>query len=114
VITGRFDQPITIQSRTFEEDERFGTRVGTWVDSFDVLAEVQDVLPSRADRVSDEISMTRRPARIRMHWRDDVTQANRIKIGERIMNIIAGPAELGRRQVLELMVEELSTIGEEP
>lgn len=111
---GRFDRLITIQSRTLTIDERFGTRVGDWEDDFDVLAEVHDVLPSRADRVSDEISMTRRPARIRMHWRDDVTQANRIKIGSRIMTIISGPAELGRRKTLELMVEELSTVGNEP
>ncbi len=35
----------------------------------------------------------------------------RFLIGNRIMQIIAGPAELGRREGLEFMVEEYSPAG---
>jgi head-tail adaptor len=126
VKTGRFDTPVTILTRETTRDARYKTRtsVAGWVPSVTVLAEVEDMLPSRGDRVAPEISLTRRPARIRMHWRDDVSQANRLRIGpppatgaadnRREMRIVSGPAELGRRQVLELIAEELSTEGQEP
>jgi head-tail adaptor len=121
---GRFDTPVTIRVNTPTREGRYKTRTNAWSDGPTVLAEVEDILPSRADRVGDEISLTRRPARVRMHYRTDVTQANRLKIGKppaageednrREVRIVSGPAELGRRQGLEFMVEELSTEGQEP
>lgn len=111
---GRFDTPVTILTRTTTRDPRYKTRVNAWADGPTVLAEVEDVLPSRADRVGDEISLTRRPARVRMHYRTDVSQENRFRIKGREMRIVSGPAELGRRQGLEFMVEESSTEGQEP
>lgn len=111
---GRFDTPVTILVNAPTRDARYKTRVNAWTDGPTVLAEVEDILPSRADRVGDEISLTRRPARVRMHFRTDVSQANRLRIRGREMRIVSGPAELGRRQGLEFMVEESSTEGEEP
>lgn len=123
--TVRLDTPISILARTTTKEGRYHTRKSTWAVAANVLAEVQDSLPSRADRVADGISLTRRPARVRIHWRDDVGQENRIRIGpppadpeadnRREMRVVAGPAEYGgRRRYLELMVEEISTEGEEP
>jgi head-tail adaptor len=114
---GRFDRKIQILVRGgAAQDTRYGTATEDWGVLATVWAEIKDVLPSRADRVAKDISIDRRPSRIRMHWRDDVTQANRIRIGGddgEEMRIIAGPAMIGRRQTLELMVEALSTEGEE-
>lgn len=110
---GRLNRRLEILTRSAERDATYGTPTGDWTVAATVWAEVQDVLPSRADRVVEEINLARRPARIRMRWRDGVTMANRIRVEGREMRIVAGPAMLGRREGLELMVEELSTEGEQ-
>ena len=94
---------------------------GTWEPVETVWASVEDALPSRAERLADGINVASRPARVRMRYRDDVTPAMRFvllrKVGTawepsgRIMQIIAGPAELGRRDGLEFMVEDYSVAG---
>lgn len=84
---------------------------GTWELVGEVFAEVQDVLPSRGERQVGGFNMAMRPARVRIRWRTDVTPAMRFKMGSRIMQIVSGPAELGRREGLEFMVEDYSSPG---
>jgi head-tail adaptor len=74
-------------------------------------AQVRDVLPSRAEATSDGLPVATRRARIRLRYRDDITPDMRIIYGSRTMQIIAGPAELGRHEGLELMAEDYSTAG---
>lgn len=111
---GSRDREVVIQRRTQTQDGTYGTPVVTWVDHATVWAEVQDMLPSRAERIADGIDIARRPCRVRMLFRDDVTSDMRLKIGERYLRIIAGPAELGFRERIELMAEELTTEGTAP
>lgn len=111
---GRFDRQVTILARGTTREAVYGTKTDAWVPVATVWAEVQDVLPSRGDRLADELVITSRPARVRMRWRDDVTQGNRIEIDGRQRRITAGPAMIGRRDGLEIMVEELSTEGQQP
>jgi SPP1 family predicted phage head-tail adaptor len=112
---GKLNRLVTILVSVDTQEGTYGTKERKWVPAAKVRAEVQDILPSRADRVAgSDISLTRRPSRIRMRWRDDVSMANRIELDGRQMRIVAGPAMIGRRQRLELMVEELSTEGQQP
>jgi SPP1 family predicted phage head-tail adaptor len=111
---GDLDRRVTILSRAVGTDPVYGTATEGWLPAFTVSAQVRDVLPSRADRVTEEITLSHRPARVRMRWRDDVTQANRVEIDGVQMRIVAGPAMLGRREGLEIMVEALSTEGQQP
>ena len=111
---GLLDRMVTILARTETQDATYGTSVSTWDSVATVPAQVQDVLPSRADRVAQEITISNRPTRVRMRWRDDVTQANRLEIDGLPYRIVAGPAMLGRRDGLELMAEVLSTEGDQP
>lgn len=76
-----------------------------------VRANVQDTLPSRAERMADVVNIAARPARIRCRFRDDITADMRIIYGSRTMEIVSGPAELGRREGLELMAQDYSTAG---
>jgi SPP1 family predicted phage head-tail adaptor len=114
MIAGKLDRRVTILVRSDEKDPVYGTKTPVWLDQVTVAAEVLDLLPSKGDQAAGEMSLARRPARIRMRWRDDVTQANRVRIDGRDMRIVAGPAMLGRRDGLEIMVEELSTEGQQP
>ena len=110
----KLSRRVTILNRVATKDPVYRTDVVTWESGVTVCAEVQDVLPSHADRTAPGISLASRPARVRMRWRDDVSQANRIELDGRQMRIVSGPAMLGRREGLEIMVEELSTEGQEP
>jgi head-tail adaptor len=49
-----------------------------------------------------------------MRWRSDITSTMRLQIDGRTLQIIAGPAELGRRDGIELVAEDLTTEGQEP
>ncbi len=121
---GEFDQRITFQRRGGERDPALGTiKAAGWTKHDTVWAQVRDVLPSRAERLDETINVQRRPARIRMRYRADITGEMRIihwqgderaalGPGDRVMQIVSGPAELGRRQYLELMAEEHSSAEE--
>jgi head-tail adaptor len=67
---------------------------------------IQDKLPSRGERLEGGFTTSTRPARVRMYWRDDIDPSMRLVLGDRIMEIVAGPAELGRRGGTELLVED--------
>lgn len=111
---GPLNRRIAIERRTQSKDPIYGTTQEAWEPYVKVWAQVQDVLPSRAESISDDISIQRRPARVRMRFRDDITSDMRIIYQGRVLEIISGPAELGHRDGLELMVEESSTRGEAP
>jgi head-tail adaptor len=100
-----------------------GAGSGSWEKVDDVRASVQDVLPSRSERLADGINFATRPARVRMLFREDVKPDMRFVMGAkivddvvdystaRIMQIVSGPAELGRREGTEFMVEDYSPAG---
>ena len=67
---------------------------------------IQDKLPSRGEQLEGGFTTSTRPARIRMYYRDDVDPGMRLVLGNRIMQIVSAPAELGRKGGLELMVED--------
>ena len=111
---GNRDKRITFLIAANSQDPDYGTQSTSWVPYATVWAEVQDMLPSRAERVAEGINLARRPSRIRMLYRDDITSDMRVKIGNRTLQIVAGPAELGRREEIEIVAEELSTMGQQP
>lgn len=111
---GTLDRRITIQRRTTTEDPLYGTPVETWSDFATVWANVQDMLPSRGEAIADGLSVGRRPCRIRIRYRADVTSDMRVRFGTRTLRIVTMPAEIGRRDGLEFMAEELTTSGQEP
>lgn len=88
-----------------------GAGSGGWTLVIEVWAEVKDMLPSRGDRIAEGINVSARPARVRMRYRDGITSDMRFVVAGRIMQIVSGPAELGRREGLEFMVEEYRPAG---
>ncbi|MCW1431400.1 head-tail adaptor protein [Novosphingobium sp. JCM 18896] len=118
---GSHNREVEIQSRETTIDPIYGTNEEVqWTTIATVWAEVQDMLPSRAERVDNGISMSQRPTRVRMLFRDDVTSAMRFVVkgrspgeADRVLRITAGPAELGFRERVEFMAAEYSSSGEE-
>jgi len=107
---GIFNRRITIE-RPVADTSFDGAGSGTWAPVASVWASVVDALPSRAERLADGLNIASRPARVRMRFRTDITPAMRFVMGDRIMQIIAGPAEMGFREEIEFMVEDYSTAG---
>ncbi|WP_294391998.1 head-tail adaptor protein [uncultured Sphingomonas sp.] len=83
-----------------------------WEKVATVRAEVQDKRPSRDERLAEGMRIATRQARVITHYRRDIDASMRMVLDDgSVMQIVGGPAELGRRQALELVVEEYSGAG---
>jgi head-tail adaptor len=100
----RIEQPVP-------DDSLDGAGSGSWKLVAEVWASVTDALPSRGERLAEGINVATRPARVRMRFRTDVTAAMRFVLDGRVMQIVAGPAEIGWKDGLEFMVEEYGSAG---
>lgn len=113
---GDLDRRIRIE-RPVPDDSLDGAGSGSWEQvAASVWASIIDLLPSKGEKVANGIDITSRPARIRTRWRGDITSDMRfVEITDgadgRIMQIVSGPAMIGRREGLEFMVEEWSPAG---
>lgn len=108
---GELDRRITIQERTQTQDSASGAYTYTWSNLADVWAKV--IEETRPENVSGDVSMASRSANIFIRWRPDITSDMRVLYGERTMKIVAGPAEVGRREWLKFSAVEFSTQGED-
>lgn len=111
-LASRLDTRIRIERKSVTSDPLYGTEAVTWVEFATVWAEVQDVLPSRAERLADSIVIANRPARIRLRHLAGINPDMRVIIGNRILQIVSGPAVIGRREGIELIAEQYSSAGE--
>jgi len=103
---GDLNRRITIERPT-ADDSLMGAGSEVW-DPIGpaVWAEILDVRPSRDERLASGINLTTRQAIVTMRYRADITPDMRIKSGDRVMQIVGGPAEIGNRQWLELRCED--------
>jgi SPP1 family predicted phage head-tail adaptor len=112
--TVRLDRRVKILQRVTTRNEADGTDVVSWVLLAKVWAELKDVLPGRAERLADVVSIERRPVQMRARWRDDVTIDMRLEYRGRQYRIVSGPAMLGRRKGMEILAELLVPEGQKP
>lgn len=108
------DRRITIKKKSSTLDPAYRSPVVSWVPLATVWAEVIDVQPNRSESVRQGLEQASNQTRIRIRFRDDVNSSMRVEYRGRILQIIAGPAELGRREYLELMCEAYTSSGENP
>lgn len=110
---GKLNRLVTLMGKTSVQSPLTGAYTSTWTAIATVFAQVVDTLPSRAERVAEGVTIGNRPCRVRIRWRDDVTSAMRLRIGERELRIVGGPAMLGNREGIEFLAEELTSEGNE-
>lgn len=111
---GPRNRRIVIERRVETQDPTYGTITATWETLATVRAEIRDMIPSRGERIAEGISIARRPCRVRMLYRGDVDSTMRLKHGDRVLKIVSQPAELGFREGVEIVAEEVTTEGQEP
>ena len=112
---GKLRDRIRIE-RPVKDNAFDGAGSGSWALVGHAWAEVEDMIPSRGDRMADGINVSRRPARVRMAYRSGITSAMRIVLldGDRQIRtavIITPPATLGRKEGLEFIVEDFAAAG---
>lgn len=112
---GQLDRRVTIEVKSVSVNTDYGTQTVTWATfASRIPAQVQDVLPSKSETVQQGIRIAAQPARVRIRYMSGITSDMRVVVHgatDRLMQIIAGPAELGRREGIELVCEEYSTQG---
>lgn len=113
---GKLNRRVTILQRTETQEQVYGTYELSWAELATVWAEVQDMLPSRSDRLADGVSISSRPCRVRMRYRTDISSDMRLTVEGRsgTWRIITQPAEIGNREGIEIVAEQLTTEGREP
>lgn len=108
----QLDRKITIEQKTVTRDPDYNTEVIAWtVFASRISAQVQDVLPSKSEQVSQGIRVATQPARVRIRYMAGITSDMRVIVHgstDRTMEIVGGPAEIGRREWLEMVCEEYS------
>jgi len=110
---GKRNTPCRFEVKISTQDPTYHSEKVTWRLHAEDWCEVLDVLPSRAEGMTEQLVMSRRPARVRLNYRDDIDPAMRVVLqrsqGEVVCQIISGPAEIGTKDGIELMVEVLSS-----
>lgn len=99
-----FDRPAGTQSDSGEALPDFTPLVQVW-------AEVVDMQPSRSESMRQGLVQGQSQTRVRIRWRSDIDSTMRIRDGVRTLQIVGGPAEIPRRQYLEVLCETYTTDG---
>lgn len=121
---GDLDRRIRIE-QPVPDEALDGAGSGSWQVVCEVAAQVRDMLPSRGEKMAEGLNVATRPARVRMRYRAGIAGNMRVLVGrnvkgvdgepvwqtDRVAQIVTVPAEIGRREGLEFMVEDYSTAG---
>lgn len=117
---GQLDKQITVEYPTTTSGE-YGEQPGPWAPLIPLgsppvggrlWANVQDVLPQDAEQVVRVIELGRQISKVRIRYRSDITSAMRITVHgatDVIYTLVAGPAEIGRKEWTEFYVERFSS-----
>lgn len=114
---GQLDRRITILAPTVIDDPEYGPQPGPYAPIFRgerIPAQRQDSLPSNSESVSNGLRIAYNDARLRIRYRPDISSDMRIVMhdeNDRLYEISGGPAEIGRREWIELTIREYSTNG---
>jgi len=103
------DEQVSIEHLATTRDPVYGTQIQTWLPLHSYFwANVQDVLPSRAEATANGLTVGVTRTRLRIRGADGVDMAMRVKLhsrGDKFMQIIAGPARLDDGVFDEFMLE---------
>lgn len=107
---GPLDKRARIERKTVTPDPTYGTDVEVWVTRASVWCNLVDSTPSRDEQIRNGLSTKKVRSRMRMRYRGDVQTDDRVVLmrpDEQVWQIIGGPAEIGVRDGIELMIEKV-------
>jgi head-tail adaptor len=107
------DDQVSIEHLTTTKDPVYGTQIQAWVRLYDhYWANVQDVLPSRAEATGNGLAIGTRRARLRMRDVPAAFMTMRAVLhsrGDLVMQIVAGPARVEGTDYDEFAIESYSS-----
>jgi hypothetical protein len=127
-----FNSEISVWRKSVTQDPAFGSQDVEWVPLVAVAgsptlserfpAQVQDVLPSRMERLSEDVRNSMQigteRTRIRMRYRNDIDSSMKITVHRDTdidFQIIGGPAVVGiRKEMIEIVCEKYTSQGDAP
>ncbi len=108
----RLNERASLQRRAPGRDPDYGTEIDTWVTvASRIWCEAQDVLPSRAEKVENGRQVATSTTRFRIRKQIMIEGDMRVILhgkGDRVMQVIAGPAQLDDKLHVECMLEGYS------
>ncbi|MES2787675.1 MAG: head-tail adaptor protein [Pseudomonadota bacterium] len=112
VASFRKDEKVTIERLAGTRDPVYNTEIEAWVVVADrIWANVQDALPGNAEATSNGLRTSLQQTRLRIRSNTEITPKMRVTLhgrGDRVMEIVAGPALLDDRQHAQFMLESYS------
>ena len=114
---GQLDRRITILGPTKIDVPGYGEQDGPYepiINGARIPAQRQDMLPSNSESVSNGLRIAYNESRLRIRYRKDIKSDMRIVMhdeNDKLYEISGGPAEIGRREWIELTIREYSTNG---
>lgn len=110
----RLDEKVTIERKAVAHDPEYGTEIEAWVPvASNIWANVQDVLLVRsAESTNNGLRIGAQRTRLRIRNNAAVAATMRITLhnkGNRLMQIIGGPAMLDDRVHTEFLLEGYSS-----
>ena len=109
---GQLNERCLIEYPVETENESTGETITEWETLATRWCEVQDVLPSRAEKQQNNLVVSQNSTRLRMRFCTDIDSTMRGTVTRGMpgtYQIIAGPAILGNKEFVEFMIERIST-----
>jgi head-tail adaptor len=105
------DRQVKIDRRVQAKAGTYGAAAIRWELLATVWAERRDLQPGQSEAVREGLETWTRRTRYRIRWRGDLDATMRLRDGDRTLQIVGGPAELGRRDFIDLICEEFTSPG---
>lgn len=109
---GALRHKCLIERKSVTQDSQFGTEIVTWVTVAETRCSIEDVPPSRAETVANNLAASSQRSIVQMRFRTDVDSSMRFTVNRPASvtyQIIAGPAEIGIREGVEFSVERYTS-----
>ena len=111
---GNLDDRIRVEQEVPTRDPRTNEVKIAWVAAGALWADIQDVLPSQDEATIAGVDLSKRPAKVRTRYCSWLTSKMRFVDlrTNRILSLISGPAELGRKEAMDWLANTYSTEGQ--
>lgn len=110
---GQLDRRVTFLRPAAVDDPVYGPQETGWETvAARVPAQVWDDLPGQSEAVQGGLRMANRPARLRVRYMRDLSSDMRVIVHDETdvtYEISGGPAEIGRREWIELTIRAFSS-----
>lgn len=98
----RIEHPVNTK------DPVYGSVTTTWTLKAVLWCNIQDVLPSRSEKIKNGIAIGAKQSRLRIRYRTDLDSAMRVIIDGDTYQIISDFAEFGNKEFSESLIEKYS------